>query len=163
MERLLIFIFFLILYSSVCSGQNFSPSKQKKTHIFPEKFNLKRTVSEIVAYGRVESAIVGFGGISSEQYGRFIKLKLNASDSELVLLTKNLNSVIKAYAFLALTEKSYSGIKQIIEEHITDRQAFRYQAGCIVETKFINEWYLNLGKRFLTADELANFQKIVSK
>lgn len=163
MKSLLIIIHFLIFCNSICEGQNYSTDKLKKSRFPPDKFNLKKTVSEIADYGKVESTSLGFLGTSSVQYERFLKLKLNASDSELVLLTNNYNSVIKAYAFWALTEKKYKGIKQIIEFRIKDRGFFQFHNGCMVWAKRINEWYLELGKQFLTDDEIAIFQKAISK
>jgi hypothetical protein len=163
MKRILIIVLFVITQSLICSSQSFSKYRPKKSRLIPETFNLKQTVSEIISYGVVDAPMVGYRGMKSEQYSRFVSLKVNISDSELVLLTKHQDPIIKAYAFWALTDKEFSGIKQIIVDHLNDIQTFQFRSGCIGERRRINKWFLDLGKNFLTAEEFANYQKALAK
>ncbi len=163
MKRILIIVLFVINHSLICSGQSFSKYRPKKSRFIPETFNLKQTVSEIISYGIVDAPLVGSNGMTTEQYSRFVTLKVNTSDSELVLLTKHQNPIIKAYAFWALTDKEFSGIKQIIIDHLNDIQTFQFRSGCIGERRRINKWFLDLGKNFLTAEEFASCQNALSK
>ncbi len=161
MRRLSFITLFVIFHSLICSGQSFKKHKPQKSRFIPDKFNQKQTINDIISYGIVEGPLVGDAGIKSEQYNRFVTLKFNLLDSQLVLLTKHLNSVVKAYAFWALVQKNYSGIKQLIEKHLNDKQTFRYQGEGRIETYYINEWFLELGKQFITEKEFSSYEKAI--
>mgnify|MGYP007071049556 CR=1 FL=1 len=163
MKRISIIAVFVIFNSLICSGQSFSKYKPQKSRFIPETFNLKQTVSEIISYGTVDAYAVGYSGTVTEQYSRFVRLKANASILDLVLLTKHYNAVIRAYAFWALADKEYGGIKQIIIDHLSDIQTFQFHSGCMSKNIRINKWFIDTGKKFLTADEILNYQKEISK
>jgi hypothetical protein len=143
MKQISTILFFLLLCFFSTSAQGIPTKSKKKSLYFYEKFNLKQTVSEIAEYAIVESAFVGYGGRKSEQYQRFIKLKINASNSELVLLTKHYSAAVKAYAFWALTDRDFP-TWQIIQDHKNDKQTFKYESGCIVENMSIDIFFMRL-------------------
>jgi hypothetical protein len=149
MKKISTILFFLLLCFFNTSAQGIPTKSKKKSLILYEKFNLKQTVSEIAEYAIVESSIVGYGGRKSEQYKRFIKLKINTSDSELVMLTQHYSAAVKAYAFWALTERGYPTL-QIMQDHKNDKQTFTHQSGCIGEVMRIDIFFKRLsGLTFL--------------
>ena len=172
--RQLLFIIILILAASLSYGNktilylnkcyNLSDTSIKES-IFPtkNKDKIEKIVADIGRYETVDAAIVGFSGTKSAQYKRFEKLLWGATDSQLMKLTDNFNSNVKAYSFWALAIKKYPAIKTILEKHLNDRQTFQYLNGCVGSTKKINEWFLELAKDILTGEEIKKYSSMILK
>jgi hypothetical protein len=161
MRKILVLLCLLAFFFVDCVGQSFINGSEKSKNYSSQK-NFSKIITQISQHGKVEGKTVGYGGRTSEQYLRFSRLMVNASDSELVLLTNHYSPVVKAYAFWALSIKGYSEIKSIVEKHLHDRQRFQFQSGCIVENKMINEWFLHLAQQNLTKNEIENYKLIIS-
>lgn len=124
---------------------------------------LEKITRDISLCSTVDAAAVGFGGVQSEQYERFLLLRKIANDEELIQLTKSANGNVKAYAFLALAERNYPNCNELLQQHIKDTTSFQYRSGCIGGTRFINVFYLNSLQNKLTSSEVACYKTQISK
>ena len=134
----------------------------QKSPIVKIVINLSKIISEIGFYETVDDNFVGYSGIQSNQYNRFVILKMNATDSELVKLTKSFYSNVKAYAYWALVGRNSPLIKDILKEHLSDKQAFILFSGCLRERKYINQWFFDLSKDHLSSSEIAEYKKYLN-
>jgi hypothetical protein len=124
---------------------------------------LEKTIRDISLYSTVDCAAVGFGGVQSEQYKRFLLVKKIASDQELVQLTQTSNGNVKAYAFQALVDRNYSDCSSVFQQHLNDTTSFQYLSGCIGSTKFINLFYLSCLSNKLSDAAIAVYKTEISK
>ncbi len=79
------------------------------------------TVDALVASNRVESPYVGKIGTPSKQHNRFIDLRDNSTEEELLQLLKHENRVVKYYAFRALRENGNRELKTYYKQMADDQ------------------------------------------
>ena len=104
------------------------------------KPNLKKLVSDIASYGRVEFGPVGYQATTTKQYDRYLKLLSIATDSQLVVLTDHPSATVKVYAASILCVRKYEKFDKIYNKLINNRQFFSLASGCIVESMRIDIW-----------------------
>lgn len=81
----------------------------------------KRIVADIQKGNTYETAFLP-EETESEQIETYNLLKATASDDELKQLTRHTNGVVRVYSFQALCERPFSGLYEIILEHIGDNE-----------------------------------------
>jgi hypothetical protein len=106
----------------------FQVSAQK---IRPE---IKNLVKKIEKYNELQSEHVGIGGMTTDQYRNFEKLKNNATTEELLKLLNHKNSVVKGYTSWALADNKYPKLANIFAEFLRTGETATTQEGCIVST-----------------------------
>ena len=111
---------------------------------------------------------VGFSGepmTNNKYYKLYLKLKENATDEELVSLTKNNSKCIVIYSFEILLERQYANLKDIFLEHQNDTTFYSTAGGCTGMLKRVN-WFMfrllrpiegNNAKNYMTKDEYYSF------
>jgi hypothetical protein len=123
----------------------------------------KKIINQIAVYPAVDGSAVGIAGMQSEQYRRFLWLKQNATEEELIQLTDNSNANVKVYAFMALCERNSPVCKEIYERHIADKAQFYKYGGCIQMPEYVNVFYLDYLSRILNPEEVARYKKELSQ
>lgn len=71
--------------------------------------------------------MMGRKPIPSSQFARFVYLCDSATTDELILLTEHKSSVVRCYAFDALSERGLSNFIQLLQSHIDDTSRFEIQ------------------------------------
>lgn len=101
-----------------------------------KRHQVRKQVHKIAAQmekgGGIDDFAVGFSGTQTEQYDRFLRLKQIAQTEELVALTGHPASIVRGYAFWALTERRYKGLEDIYQAHVDDREEVLFMQGCII-------------------------------
>lgn len=115
--------------------------------------------TEIAMYGRVDGSAIGIGGIKSEQYKRYEKLKLY-SDEKLIELISFKSSVLKAYAFDALTERYSKYALTIFKSHIHDTTTINVMSGCIGSNVPLNEYFYHSVEKMLSKEDKNKYSYI---
>lgn len=77
----------------------------------------------------------------NKYYKVYLKLKIKATDDELVLLTQDTSNCIVAYSFDILWHRQYSNLKDIFLLHQDDTSYFWTAAGCTGVLDRIN-WFM---------------------
>ena len=101
----------------------------------------------------------------------FEALKGYAADRELLILTKDPNANVKVYAFKALYQRNYSGIKDVFKNHLNDKQIIFIHVGLsepggsvsYTATKYINLFFLKIITPKLTQNEIKEYKEKISK
>lgn len=105
---------------------------------------------------------VGRGFNKDKQRKRFDKLKVEATDEELLALTDDPSPVLRCYAFLALADKHHPDVFAVLLRHLADKEEIEVQSGCLSRMMTVGELFLAIAKgRFseekhpykLTADQ----------
>jgi hypothetical protein len=104
---------------------------------------------------------VGYASIECEEYRMFLKLKNIATNEDLLNLIESKNPVIKAYAIQALSERDFPGIIKIFEKHISDKDVFTDQCGCIGLPVRINVYFLKCLSSKLNTREYKKYKKVI--
>jgi len=134
-----------IIVSINCYGQSTS-------NIRPA---IKEIVEKIASYNILENYIVaGAKAGQSTQWKRFLAIKDQATEQELIVLTKYNNPIVRCYAFLALTNRKSKEIFPVLIDHLTDTQF-------VVTLQFDNEDEIRVGDffYFITADKISIKEK----
>ena len=74
---------------------------------------------------------IGFAGTESINFKNFIELKKTATIFDLLQLSNNQNSVVACYSGWALADKSYSDLKSIFANFISQKKQVETFNGCI--------------------------------
>jgi hypothetical protein len=82
----------------------------------------------------LKSAGVGYGGVRTDQWERFEKLKKEATDEELKELTENKNPVVRCYSFQAIATRKSIDVFPILLKHLNDTARIETFQGCIVSS-----------------------------
>ena len=161
------FIFFLFLSSlykvgySQYAKPNNSGSQSFASKVFPKKN--KTTVASIVSKmalnGTVETEVVGYASVKSEQYALFNSLLNIATDKELINLFNHNNSAVQAYSFLGLVIRKNQIWKTILEDNISNKKPLIFQSGCEIGITTLGRWILEKAKYSMSEDEYKYFEQ----
>ncbi|MEM7369036.1 MAG: hypothetical protein AAF587_10595 [Bacteroidota bacterium] len=106
--------------------------------------SIEQLVTEIAQDSVLMSRAIGIGGLPNRQYSRFQILSSKASKEDLLTLTDHPSPVVRSYTFWALADQKVEGISWIARNHLSDTARVRTQFGCVGETKFVADFYLDL-------------------
>ncbi|RYZ24746.1 MAG: hypothetical protein EOO10_20030 [Chitinophagaceae bacterium] len=87
---------------------------------------------------------VGFAGkpeTSNKYFKLYKKLKVKATDQELVELIKSKSALVVVYAFDILQERNYAGLTNVFLEHANDTTWFWTASGCTGFVDRVN-WFM---------------------
>ncbi|MHA4847802.1 hypothetical protein ACX0G7_26790 [Flavitalea antarctica] len=110
-------------------------------------------------------AAVYYGGIRPEQYDNFEELRKKATRTELIALTDHPNSVVRCYAFWALSYDSSINLLPIVIQHIADTALVNTQFGCVGSRKQVGDFFINVitpGYIDQNSNKLENFEELDS-
>jgi hypothetical protein len=102
-----------------------------------------KIANEIAIENVLSGEAIGIAGIKPKQYKRYEKLKNNATDKELLSLSKHRNGVVKCYAFWALVERNSDFMFEALLENFDDTTTIATQFGCIVTGDKVGDIYYN--------------------
>lgn len=113
----------------------------------PDSIKDKKAINDLVyriaTLERVENAFIGLEGRKSEQPNYVEYLVKWADTGSLVKLTDHPNAIVKSFSFRALQQKNYTGLKDIFEKHLFDKQTYSFHSGCVVTPVAINLDFFN--------------------
>jgi len=141
----------LFLYSCI--------KKQEKTeffHINELSNKTKDIVEDLISYGRITGRAVGVAGSKPKQWDNFISLSKNASEQELLFLTKHSNPIVKCYSFDILVNRRNKNSFNLLKNNLKDTTSVSTQFGCIGSSTRVNDYFIqsitkpNPDKKYLT-------------
>lgn len=100
-----------------------------------------------------ETESIGWGGQKSEQWIQFQFLQRIAKSSELVEYTNHPNPNIRCYALKALANKNYSGIYEIVLDHLNDMEKVTVFQGCLMIPYSVRTFYIEQSWIVLSEEE----------
>ena len=92
---------------------------------------LEKIISNLSKINEVHYENIGIGGMVSEHYLNFEKLKEIASTEIVIELTKSENNVVGCYASWALCDRKYDRIENIFEYFLKNENKINVVGGCI--------------------------------
>ncbi len=118
MSKIYYTVLFSICISSLMSFSN-GQSADPVTNI----------VDEIAKHNFYEKGMLGYTGMKSRQYDRFLKLCDLASDEELLKLTGHANVIVRVYAFQGLEKRGVTIPADVISRYKRDHTMVRMLNG----------------------------------
>lgn len=114
----------------------------------------KGIIKEISKEDQIHDSYVGLGGVMTDHYLNFVKLRDHATMDDLVNLTKSKNKVVACYAAWALCDKKYNNIESIFEYFLNKNQSVKVSRGCIIgKDKISSEVYHRIfNAKYLSPD-----------
>lgn len=100
-----------------------------------------------------ETESIGWGGQKSEQWKQFQLLQRIAKSSELAEYTNHSNPTIRCYALKALADKKYSGIYEIVLDHLNDMEKITVFKGCLMTPYSVKSFYIEQSWNALSEEE----------
>lgn len=129
----------------------FGQTKVDKTSISKSTNSIVKKIEKVNV---VMSSAVGYEGARTAQYDNFIKLKKNATTSELIDLTNHRNPTVRCYAFWALAENHAVDLYPIILNHINDNELVETLFGCIGGIERVGDFFINVVTNWYTSTKL---------
>ncbi len=105
---------------------------------------INQIADSITADNQYKSSGVGYGGVRTSQWERFVTLKDIATNEELQRLTAHTNSVVRCYSFQALAERHDSTIFSILLNHLKDNEYVSTFQGCIMSSTTVGDFFVNV-------------------
>jgi len=105
---------------------------------------INQIADSIAADNQYKSSGVGYGGVRTSQWERFVTLKDIATNEELQLLTDHTNSVVRCYSFQALAERHDSTTFSILLNHLKDNEYVSTFQGCIMSGTTVGDFFVNV-------------------
>tara|TARA_R110002050_G_scaffold194907_1_gene329749 strand:- start:235 stop:1179 length:945 start_codon:yes stop_codon:yes gene_type:complete len=105
---------------------------------------INQIADSIAADNQYKSSGVGYGGVRTSQWERFLTLKDKAKSEELRQLTNHTNSVVRCYSFQALAERQDSMTFSILLNHLKDNEYVSTFQGCIVSSSTVGDFFVNI-------------------
>jgi len=144
---------FIALILLICLTQSYAQSSvlRPKIQNLVDRLNQDNTVH----FGYH----VGYPGApetKNKYYKTYIKLKKQASNDELVLLTKQGSACIVVYSFSILQSRNYNSLKEIFYQHSNDTTFFWTASGCTGVIDRVN-WFMLKTLRPVPGDLTGNF------
>jgi hypothetical protein len=102
------------------------------------------TVNRIEKDNMLKSLGVGYGGVRTDQWDRYISLKEKATSEELITLTDHNNGVVRCYSFQALATRKDINIFPILIKHLTDTTIITTFQGCIISSQSVGDYFLEV-------------------
>ena len=93
-------------------------------------WQLDALVAAIASENRVDDRAVGYAGVRTAQYDRYVSLS-KWPIPELRRLTKHSNLAVRCYAGWALAEKEYPGLDTVLIEFLKEKEVVETFSGCI--------------------------------
>lgn len=87
-------------------------------------------VAGIAAENRVDHHAVGYGGVRTAQYDRYVSLS-EWPIEDLRLLTRHPNLAVRCYAGWALAEKDHPGLDTVFAEFLQEQELVSVSSGCM--------------------------------
>ena len=115
-STIIIFIYWIII-------SHFTVLSQETMTLRP---SVKRLANKLAKHNVYETYIPS-SHQAPKQIRYFERLKTLATDHELIQLTQHKNGVVRVYAFDALEDRNYSGLYDIIIQHIEDHQVIKWR------------------------------------
>ncbi|MEO6850354.1 MAG: hypothetical protein ABI203_06335, partial [Mucilaginibacter sp.] len=109
-------------------------------------------VDSIAQYNQLNSSGVGYAGIRTVQWDRYEKLSKTATLPELRELTNHKNSVVRCYAFDALTDRKDTAAFNILLGHLQDTAMVSTFIGCMISKERTGDYFLNIVKPYDSTD-----------
>lgn len=128
-------LFFIFIISALLN------SVYAQESIRPE---INQIADSIAADNQYKSSGVGYGGVRTSQWERFVTLKDIATNEELRQLTNHTNSVVRCYSFQALAERQDSMTFSILLNHLKDNEYISTFRGCIVSGTTVGDFFVNV-------------------
>lgn len=126
------------------------------------RFDAQPTLeAQIERYGRIDGISIGYGGRKSEQYKRYEKLKLY-NEKQLIKLTNFKSTVVRAYAFNALTERNSKYAFEIFKAHLNDTSSLKVLSGCIEYRVPLNAYFYGSIKQILSKEDKNKYAYLVN-
>ena len=123
---------------------------------------INQIVDSIAADNQYKSSGVGYGGVRTSQWERFVTLKDIATNEELQRLTAHTNSVVRCYSFQALAERHDSTTFSILLNHLKDNEYVSTFQGCIMSSTTVGDFFVNVvtpNYISLSAYKLSNLER----
>lgn len=108
-------LLFIIIFLSSCEKEIKSFKPTTKLEIIMNNVELKNTIVNL----RIENAYLTRDIEKGESFKKFLK---DTNNKNLISLTECEISLIRCFAFRALVEKEYPGIREILFRHINDNE-----------------------------------------
>lgn len=112
-------------------------------------------VEEIAKHNVYEYGKIGFTGLKSKQFDRFLSLIEIASDSQLLQLTQHANVVVRIYAFQACTKRGIEIPKEILLKFKRDNSMVKTINGC--EALIVSVQKLTVGEPKVNTSDSSTF------
>lgn len=94
--------------------------------------------------GMVESAYVGYAGQPSDQFEVFERLYKEATESELLELTKHPEPIVRSYSFWGLAKINSNELEANLRQHLNDTTQVLTMSGCRVGIERVNTFMLDV-------------------
>lgn len=130
MKKELIFLL-TIINVIICNGQSYRPQ-------------IDSLICKIAKENTLSSNWVGILLEQSDQRETYFTLKENATDAELILLTKHENPNVRCYAFEALTYRRSVEIMPILIDHLYDNAFVNNLIGCMTVRKKVGDYFIEM-------------------
>jgi hypothetical protein len=152
--------FLLLSLSFIFVSTVFAQTKQRVLRPKIERLTNKLRKDDEVHFGYP----VGFSGrpeTNNKYYKKYLQLKHNATEEELILLTNDTSESMVVYSFYILWQRQYPKLKDIFFQHLNDTTFFWTAGGCTGVLDRINWFMFRLLKpnqtdgsiNYLTKDE----------
>ncbi|MGV3611482.1 MAG: hypothetical protein ACO1N0_11060 [Fluviicola sp.] len=105
---------------------------------------IARIVKGIAKDNVLKSEGVGYAGVRTKQWDRFVALEGKATDEELISLTDHENEVVRCYSFHALVGRNTADLLPIVLKHLSDTMKVNIFYGCIKSRKMVGDYFLDL-------------------
>ena len=105
---------------------------------------LVNVVNQIESEKRLYYKSIDGNGYSIIESKDFLNLKQNASEEQLIELTKYKNGKVKTLAFLILAQKKYDKLYNIILQQIKDTTTVTTQIGCVGIKNYTTDYFIDV-------------------
>ena len=114
---------------------------QSDVELRPE---IRKLVKKMEKDNMYKSSAVGYAGVRTDQWKRFEKIRVEATEEELIILTDHQNPAVRSYAFQALAEHKSESTFEILLNHVTDTAQVRTFQGCIVSSQTVGDFFMDV-------------------
>lgn len=105
---------------------------------------IDKIVNGIAKDNMLKSSGVGYGGVRTDQWDRFVLLKEKATNEELIALTDHNNGVVRCYSFQALATRKDINVFPNLIKHLTDTATITTFQGCIISSQSVGDYFLEV-------------------
>jgi len=105
---------------------------------------IDKIVKEIAKDNVLKSEGVGYGGVRTDQWDRYISLKEKATNDELITLTDYDNGVVRCYSFQALAIRKVTNVYTVLIKHLTDTNCITTFQGCSMGSQCVGDYFLEV-------------------
>lgn len=114
-------------------------------------------IAKIEELNILQFEAVGYAGVMSDQYKRYLKLSKKSTIEELLALLDASSPVVQAYVSWALIDKQYNQLDQVFERFLNDGKNLTTQYGCTIDNSqlshvFYYRYWSNLPHKQKEAD-----------